>query len=692
MRQLLTAGLFLTICLLNSDLTSAQTPDLKSLILDLDSKNEEKQALAAHELGQLGPFAKAAVPGLIKIVKSDSVAARSEAIVALGNIGPASAAAVPELAKILRGHSVILKYNALQALRQIGSDSKPAEKQIAALLESNNSYLKVAAARALAAIDPANKTNQDQAIETLLKSLNVSINEVRADAAEALSEIGEPAVKPLLEKLKAEYKANHTVECQQICDVFAHMGLQGEAAIPTLLKALTVKDPSLVWRAANALGAINAKPKEVVPALIPLLSNSSAEVRAHAAIALGNFGALAKSAVPELMKQLSDSELNVKLDAAEALGAIGPDASAAVPELIKAMQAGPVAVTLTSAAALGAIGEASVPALLELMNKQSDMKLLVTHILGEIGASSKTAIPELIKLIESPNADLREAAIISLGEIGPPAISAEPQLLKIMETGEGKTRNTAVFALSKIGSKKALPLIKKYAAMTSDNERFHLVCAWALVRANPNDPATVSAALPGLIKVLSDENPLVRKEVANAISLTGPLAKSMVPNLSKALKAEEDEHVVAELISALAEIGSPASSAIPLITPYLNSVNPELRMIAIYALARFGKASQSAVPVLEKELAARNGIERAVTLWALTKIDPNPNRAKAAAPVMADVITQHPNPDARLEAANSLGEFGIKSPQIKQALETATKDNDPRVQKAATAALKKLGS
>ena len=691
MRQLLTTGFFLGICLLCADYAAAQAPDINSLILALDSQDEAKQESAAHELGELGPVAKLAVPALIKAIKTDSVALRSEAIIALGKMGSEAGAAVPELAKVLRGNSIILKFNALKAMREIGPASKPAANQIATLMESNNSYIKVAAAWTLWSVDPADKDKREQVIQVLINSLDTPINEVRSNAAVALSEIGAPAIKPLLAKLKAKYKGNHTVECQQICDVIAHMGVQGEGAIPTLLKALTIEESSLVWRAAHALGEIHSNPKEVIPALTSLLSNPSAEVRAHAAIALGKFGAEAKSAAPALAKLLSDSDLNVKLDAAAALGSIGPDASDAVPQLSKAMQAGPNALTLTSASALAAIGKASVPALNKLLTNDSPLKLLAIHVLGEIGAGSEASIPELLKLTKSPDADIRETAIISLGEIGPAAIKAEPELIEIMKTGTGKARNTAVYALSKIGSKKALPLFKKYAASSSKDERFHLVCSWALLRENPQDPETVKAALPGLIKILSDEKPLVRREAAKAISLTGALAKSATPNLIKALKTEKDPGVVMELMTALAEIGPSAATAIPQITPYLNSDDPLLRTVATYALARFGKAAKSAVPTLEKELAKRHENENAVTLWALSKIDPSPQRAKAAAPAMTTLLTEHPNPDARLEAAISLGEFGIKTPEITQALKTAAKDKDSGVKKAAEAALKKLG-
>lgn len=693
MRQLLTAGLTLAICLLSTPFLFAASTDVDSLVRELKSENEDAQALAAHQLGELGPSAKSAVPALINVVKEGSVAARSEAIIALGKIGPDAAAAVPELAKILRGYSVILKYNALQSLRQIGPQAKAAIKQITPLLESNNSYLKISAAWAAAKIEPENKEILEQAIPILMEGLNVSINEVRNDAALALAQIGAPAVKPLLAELKHEHQAQHTDECRQICDVLAQMGAGGESAIPTLLKIVDkVDDPSLVWRAAHALGNIRSQPDKVVPALTGLLTNESPIVRAHAAISLGDFGPEARSAVPALTKLLADPELNVKLDAATALGAIGPAAAPAVPELASAMQAGPVALTLTSASALAGIGDASVPALNKMLKDDSPLKLLAVHVLGEIGAASKDSVPELLKLLGSPDPEVKNTAITSLGEIGPAAKAAEPALLDILKTSEGKTRNAAVFALSKIGSEKAIPLIKKYAAAPGDDERLQLVCAWALVRNNPHDPETVKAALPGLTKALSDERPLVRREAANAISLMGSQAKSAIPALTAALKEEQNPRVIQELITALAEIGPDASSAISTIAPYLNSGNIDLRLIATYAMARFGKAAKAEVPQLEKTIDSSNGMENAVTLWALTKIDPNPKRAEKAAPVMAKVVTDHPNPDARLEAAISLGDYGIKTPEIKQALEAATKDKDPRVQKAAEAALKKLSS
>jgi len=465
MRQLLTAGLTLAICLLSTQLLLAATPDVESLIQQLESDSEDKQALAAHELGELGPVAKSAVPALTNVVKESSVAARSEAIIALGKIGPAAAPAVPELAKLMRGYSVILKYNALQALRQIGPAAKSAIKQITPLMESNNSYLKVSAAWAVATIDPENKETLQQAIQILLDGLHVSINEVQNDAALALSQIGAPAVKPLLETLKKEHKEHHTEECRQICDVLSHMGPGGESAIPTLLKIVEkIDDPSLVWRAAHALGNIRSQPDEVVPALTGLLTNDSADVRAHAAISLGDFGPEASSAVPALKKLLADPELNVKLDAATALGAIGPAAAPAVPDLASAMEKGPVALTLTSASALASIGDASVPVLNKMLENNSPLKLLAVHILGEIGESAKSSVPELVKLINSNDPDIKDTAITSLGAMGPAAIQAESELLKILETSTGKTRNAAVYALSKIGSKKAIPVIKKLAA------------------------------------------------------------------------------------------------------------------------------------------------------------------------------------------------------------------------------------
>lgn len=693
MRRLIITTLFLSLGLLANGNLFAQAPSVTSLIKQLETGTEENQANAAHALGEMGVSAKEAVPALIEVVKSGSVVSKSEAITALGKIGPAAAPAIPELAKILRSYSIILKYNALEALRHIGPASLPAAKQIAPLLESNNSHLKLAAAWAIATVDPTNKETLDQAITILLEGLDVPRDEVRADAATALSQIGAPAVEPLLSKLKAVHSADRHSDCETICDVIAQMGIRGQAAIPTLIQIVKkVDDPKLVWHAAHALGRIHAKPDEVVPALIPLLANESADVRAHAAIALGDFGPAAKAAVPGLTKLLADPKPEVKIDAAAALADIGPAAASAVPQLATAMQAGPVALTLTSASALAAIGEPAVPELTKMVEKDSPVKLLAIKVLGEIGASAKDAIPALAKLIISTDPEVSQAAITTLGDIGPEALKVEPELLTLLQTGKDRSRNAAAYALSKMGSKKAIPLFQKYAASDKEDERFRLVCAWALLRENPTDAATVTAALPGLIDVLADENPLVRREAANAISLAGPLGAPAVPALLKALNAEKDPRVAAEFISALAEIGPASAPAVPVLQTRLDSDDPELRMLATYALAKIGPKALGVVPYLEKELATSTGIEHTVTLWALTKIDPTPERALLAAPGMLTVIIEHPSPNARLEAAISLGELGVDTPEIRSALEMATKDEDPRVRVAAAAALKKLGT
>ena len=85
-----------------------------------------------------------------------------------------------------------------------------------------------------------------------------------------------------------------------------------------------------------------------------------------------------------------------------------------------------------------------------------------------------------------------------------------------------------------------------------------------------------------------------------------------------------------ELITALAEIGPPAAAAIPLITPYLSSHDPVLRVVATYALARFGKAAQIQRSPLWKKISPNStGDENAITLWALSKIDPSSPKSKS---------------------------------------------------------------
>ncbi len=89
---------------------------------------------------------------------------------------------------------------------------------------------------------------------------------------------------------------------QAVPVILGCVGKPAEAAIPTLLRALTHTNEIVRKDAIFALRRIRAEPKLVVPALIKCLDDPDIVVRASAARALGAFGGEAQPAVPALLE------------------------------------------------------------------------------------------------------------------------------------------------------------------------------------------------------------------------------------------------------------------------------------------------------------------------------------------------------------------------------------------------------
>lgn len=124
--------------------------------------------------------------------------------------------------------------------------------------------------------------------------------------------------------------------------------------------------------------------------------------------------------------------------------------------------------------------------------------------------------------------------------------------------------------------------------------------------------------LPGVFVVYQPAEDR-RSQAAECIGLLGPAAKSVIPELIKALKGK-DEPVRGAAIAALGKIHSDANTVIPLLTPYLE--NDGYDVIAAGALGEFGSLAEPAVPKLLPLLQAKDDDDQAAAREALKKIDP----------------------------------------------------------------------
>ena len=144
-------------------------------------------------------------------------------------------------------------------------------------------------------------------------------------------------------------------------------------ALPSLIKALSDKEPDVRKSAADAIMRIGPYAKDAIPALIKALTDKESEIRRTAADALFTMREEARAAIPSLISLLNDREREVRSSAADTLGSIGPEAKQAVPVLISLLKDNHHDVRKSSAFALGKIGLPAVPALLESLKQENKL-------------------------------------------------------------------------------------------------------------------------------------------------------------------------------------------------------------------------------------------------------------------------------------------------------------------------------
>lgn len=189
--------------------------------------------------------------------------------------------------------------------------------------------------------------------------------QVRASAAQALGEIGAPAVSAVPALVRATHD---TGEMSFVNDrAVEALSRIGPAAIPQLAEAMCGKYGPAVGRALGQMGS---------PAL-PTLTEGLArgECRRGAALGIEVVGTAAAGATPRLVTALADNDAAVRFDVLAALGAIGPPAAAAAPAIVSCLKDPERRVRLQAVVVLGLMGpaaRAAIPGLREALNDRDE--------------------------------------------------------------------------------------------------------------------------------------------------------------------------------------------------------------------------------------------------------------------------------------------------------------------------------
>jgi HEAT repeat protein len=379
-------------------------------------KERDARYWACVALGEIGPQAKAAVPGLIEVLSDDRPEVRLQATIALGEIGPDAKPAAGALVKLVNDPFESVQASAIFALGRLGDSS--AESALAKVESSTNPLLHMLATWALAKIDHNDEKRINDAIQRLVTGLGDKNRDVAHMAAKALAdlEVNPDKVRPLVEKMVA---ANPEVS-DRVLGAFASLGAR---AVPHAIAAL--KDPQRRVRALQVLARIGPEAAPAVPGLIETLKNGDAATKVEALFALGAIGPKAQAAVTPISDQLGDKDLRVVQAAGYALGKIGPAAKEAIPALTKLNQSEDELLKLTS-----------VWAVLKIAPRSDEL--------------TKNSLPILTGALKNSREFVRVEAAMTLGELGPSAAPALPALESATSDTSAAVRSAATAAIKKI--------------------------------------------------------------------------------------------------------------------------------------------------------------------------------------------------------------------------------------------------
>jgi HEAT repeat protein len=522
--------------------------DAASLTKALASESADERAAAADGLAALGTKAKSAVPALVKALEDQDANVRGHAAYALGQIGDHRAIVVNGLFALAGDHEAIVRRAAIRAIRSL---KLPHEVVMPKMVKMLQSAAPADAAAALATIAEAG----EKAVPFLTECL--SHKEASYWACLALADIG-PAAKSAVPQLaKLEQREEPEVRLQALV-ALGQIGEAAKPAVSVIVKALqSDKSEGVRYAAAFALGQIGANDKQARAALAKGMESDDAFLQVITAWALARVAKddkqVQEKATALILKGLTSDKVDVRRAAARAFAEVNPPPEVAAPMLIKAIHDNDQSVISNAIDALASLGPKIVPRVTENGLKNKELQLYAVRVLAKIGPDAKEAAPALAEALKDAEGEFRREVQFVLGLFGADAAPAVPELIESLSSNDDHVRNSAIYALGKIGPGAKAASRDLHKLLASDEEFVRFAATWALVRIDPKDTKLAAAAVPALVKGLSDERPLVRSESAATLGELGSAAKSALPELKKAAD-DTDASVSAAAKQAIEQI------------------------------------------------------------------------------------------------------------------------------------------
>ncbi len=415
-------------------------------------------------------------------------------------------------------------HEALEGIQERGQASEAAAVLLEAL-KSESPTVRQSACDAIGLIGD----RADEVMSALRTQLGDEVVEVRARAADALLDLGEPpeAVVPsMIEGLQKHEKPMLKGEDR------IHVGVPdryhaarilrsvGEAARPArdvLLKHQMDESGDVRLRVAEALLNVGEPKSDVLPPLLdglhspdlserermrfvkPLLNHGVSRdemlpllirtltktsdncARGQALKLLGSFGAAARSAADAIERAIiqESDEWGIKVPAAQALMRIGTKHEVARPivfaQLARLRGHHGKAELIDDLARAASLKEDEIACISqELDADESVVRYAAAFALAKNGTELDRALPILIEALNDPNDRTRWDAIVALGKIGSTAERAVNRLVRLVrEEKRREVRLAGIWAIGQIGthSDEVKPLLLKMSESADEEEQ-----------------------------------------------------------------------------------------------------------------------------------------------------------------------------------------------------------------------------
>ncbi len=394
MRSPVLGVLVLTGLLAAASPLGAQTKDseiggktLAQWVAELKDLDPGVKLPAIQAIAQFGPNAQesAATP-LIALLAHTDTSVRVNAAITLGAIGLPDKEldkGVNGLVGLLKDTQAVARFQAAVALGRIGPAAKSALSYMGkfTIHDKASWEIRKAAAYSLGSIGADPKLGPDpNAMNALMNGLRDPCGQVRLASVASLSVLG-PAAKP--------------ADMQPI--------------INALKGVLRDRDRSVIIGARLALLRMDKNAADEaahLKAFAALLKDPDLQARSYAAEALGTLGPRAKSHIPQLIANLWDKQPQAAASAGSALTQLKDQLS-----------------------------QKDLDAIAQLLQStDSGMRSRGAHVIGALGATAKSEVPNLIATLKDREPAVLQMTVWALGQMGKSAPQAVEPLRQLAAT------------------------------------------------------------------------------------------------------------------------------------------------------------------------------------------------------------------------------------------------------------------